>query len=235
MTIVVPPAGRTGQGGMERGLRTHTAGRLRLFPGRVRCPSAAPRTHPLRVRAACPGAADDMCRRPRPDGAARRARSARSAGLCAGGVAAVVELARRCRCWFGGGRDRPTGRSSRALRALALLEDAPSSRGWAARPARPAAPGRKPPLRSGCSAALRPVRVRPAAPAGLSGRSLPPTPAFPGAAMRIWRRRGGAKDVSIISCSIPGGVRTINRSRVTRPCAARCARPGEGRAAAWTC
>lgn len=54
-------------GEVELGVRTHIAGRLRLFPAECERLIAAPRAHPICVRR---------------DGVPQGARSARSAGSC---------------------------------------------------------------------------------------------------------------------------------------------------------
>ena len=143
------------------GLMTHTAGRLRLFPGRVRLPECGPAGTPAARARGLPGRGRRQVPPPPSGRRAKCAPSARSAGFCLGrrcrfcllGGGAAVRLLDGCAVGQGGHRGRrPRWRCWRP---------APSSRGWAARPARPAAPGRKPPLRSGCSAALRPVGCGP--------------------------------------------------------------------------
>jgi len=181
----------------------HTAGRLRLLPGRVRLPECGPAGTPAPRARGLPGRGRRQLPPP-PPGRRRQARTLRAE--CRFLPAAALPLlfnGRRCRSPFAGRLRRRAGRSSRLGRdgvaggrprqagdgRRALL--GPPRRAASLRCA-PAAPLRFAPWAQSPSLTRRgPLRVRPAAQAGLSGRFLPPTPASPGAAMRVW---GGVKE-----------------------------------------
>lgn len=155
----------------------HAAGSL-CEPGQGAAPDGGPADRPVCARGGAPGfavwttIAVPAWRSPTMHRLFRSRR--RGAPFLLGGIAA--------------------GQTVAALSRSGVFVDFPVKRGWAALPARPARVAGKP----GCARLLHYVAARwvpPPLAAGLSGRILPPTPAFPGRPCGFWGGDGGLRCV----------------------------------------